>query len=142
LTRPSPRRASRTPEAREEAAACLLGRGDEAGRELLAEAVAGYERLGARWDLDRVLHLAREHGLSRHARHRGGRQGYGSELSPRERQVAELVAIGRTNKEIAAQLFISVRTADGHLGTVLRKLGLRSRTELAHRLTSEHGKNR
>jgi DNA-binding NarL/FixJ family response regulator len=47
--------------------------------------------------------------------------------------VAQLAAQGRQNKEIAATLFISVGTVEMHLSRVYRKLGLRSRTELAGR---------
>jgi non-specific serine/threonine protein kinase len=52
-------------------------------------------------------------------------------LTPREREVAELVARGLTNKQIAARLFITRRTAEGHLANILVKLGLTSRTQLA-----------
>lgn len=67
-------------------------------------------------------------------RHRGGRRGYGNRLSPREREVAELAALGRTNKEIANELFLSPHTVDKHVRSALRKLGVRSRAALAHRL--------
>ncbi|MBP2322982.1 DNA-binding NarL/FixJ family response regulator [Kibdelosporangium banguiense] len=53
-----------------------------------------------------------------------------------ETKIAELVATGLTNREVAAQLFASVRTVEGHLAAVYRKLGVRSRTELT-RLLSE-----
>jgi FixJ family two-component response regulator len=43
------------------------------------------------------------------------RRKYGAALSPRERAVAELAATGRTNKEIAAELFVSTKTVDTHL---------------------------
>ncbi len=52
-------------------------------------------------------------------------------LTRRERQVAELVAQGRTNKEIAARLVIARRTAEGHVERILAKLGLTNRTQLA-----------
>jgi non-specific serine/threonine protein kinase len=54
-------------------------------------------------------------------------------LTPREEQVAALVARGRTNREVAAALHISLRTAESHLDHILSKLGLRNRTELAAR---------
>ena len=54
-------------------------------------------------------------------------------LTASERQVADLVASGLTNREVATQLFTSVRTVEGHLAAVYRKLGVRSRTELAKR---------
>lgn len=60
----------------------------------------------------------------------------GGELTKTERRIADLVATGLTNREVAAQLFASVRTIEGHLAAVYRKLGVRSRTELA-RLMSE-----
>ena len=53
------------------------------------------------------------------------------ELTPREAQVASLVADGASNKEIARQLFVSIRTVETHVQNALVKLGLRSRTELA-----------
>jgi DNA-binding CsgD family transcriptional regulator/tetratricopeptide (TPR) repeat protein len=52
-------------------------------------------------------------------------------LTARERDVCELVAAGRTNREVAAVLFLSPRTVEHHLRSAYRKLGLRSRTELA-----------
>lgn len=58
-------------------------------------------------------------------------EGRARELSPRERQVVELVARGLRNKEIADQLGISVRTSENHLNAALVKLGLSSRIEAA-----------
>jgi DNA-binding NarL/FixJ family response regulator len=52
-------------------------------------------------------------------------------LSDREREIADLVAQGRTNKEIAAALFLSDKTVERHLSRTFEKLGLRSRVELA-----------
>ncbi|MDR6972530.1 LuxR C-terminal-related transcriptional regulator [Leifsonia shinshuensis] len=52
-------------------------------------------------------------------------------LTPREAQVASLVAEGDTNKTIARKLFVSIRTVESHVQNALVKLGLRSRTELA-----------
>ena len=51
-----------------------------------------------------------------------------------ERRVAELVASGRSNKEAAAELFVTVRTIESTLTKAYAKLGVRSRTELAARL--------
>jgi ATP/maltotriose-dependent transcriptional regulator MalT len=57
-----------------------------------------------------------------------------SELTPRELQVALVVTNGATNREAAASLFLSPKTIDYHLQNIFRKLGVRSRTELARRL--------
>jgi DNA-binding CsgD family transcriptional regulator len=64
----------------------------------------------------------------------GGRAPSANELTPVERRVAELVASGRTNKEVAAALFLSTRTVEGHLSRIYAKLAVRSRVELAARL--------
>jgi DNA-binding CsgD family transcriptional regulator len=63
-------------------------------------------------------------------------------LTPQEMRIAQLVAEGLTNNEIARQLVISTKTVEGHLRNVFEKLGLRSRTQLVHaisqrRLTSQ-----
>jgi DNA-binding CsgD family transcriptional regulator len=60
------------------------------------------------------------------------------ELTPQELQVALSVAQGATNKEAGAALFLSPKTIEAHLGRVYRKLGIRSRTELAALLAREH----
>ena len=52
------------------------------------------------------------------------------ELTPQELQVAMLVAEGKTNREVGAQLFLSPKTIEWHLSHVYRKLGIGSRTEL------------
>ena len=63
----------------------------------------------------------------------GGRRRLETQLTPVEQRIADLVAIGQTNREVAAATFTSVRTVETHLGRIYRKLGIRSRTELAAR---------
>ena len=57
----------------------------------------------------------------------------GSGLSRRELEVVRLVAVGRTNREIARELYLSPRTVNMHVRNILRRLGCRSRVEAAHR---------
>ncbi len=62
-------------------------------------------------------------------------------LSKREDEIAQLIARGRTNKEIGATLGVSDRTVENHVASILRKLKLRSRTEVAARIASETRKS-
>jgi DNA-binding NarL/FixJ family response regulator len=130
-----------------EAAYATLGLGFDQARTLLAlgasyrgqrqkdrsaqtfeRAAAAFDRLGsdgwaerARSDLVRVA---------------GRAQPDGRLLTPTEQEVAQLVATGRRNREVAASLFISEKTVEAHLSHIYAKLGIRSRTELASRLHS------
>jgi DNA-binding CsgD family transcriptional regulator len=93
----------------------------------LTAALAGFQRLGARpWAQRAGAELAAA---------KGGRERTAEpapeRLTPKEREVADLVAGGATNREVAAALFLSPRTVEHHLRQVYRKLGVRSRTELA-----------
>ena len=56
-------------------------------------------------------------------------------LTPRERDVLRLIALGHTNAEIATMLYVSVRTVENHRASVMRKLGLRTRAELVRHAT-------
>ena len=94
-----------------------------AARDALDEALAELDAMGARLWADRArVELARIGGRAR-----------SSGLTPTEERVAELVAEGRSNKEVADALFVSVRTVEANLTRIYAKLGIRSRTELAGR---------
>jgi DNA-binding CsgD family transcriptional regulator len=91
-------------------------------RATLNEALRVFDALGAApWSRRAGEELARI----------SGRRPGGSELTATERRIAELVSEGRTNKEVAAALFLSPRTVESCLSQIFRKLGVRSRTELA-----------
>ena len=100
---------------------------DEQAREWLAEARLQARRLGAR-----PLQAAAERGLAEL-----GGPGAGSAaaagLTPRQLQVIRRVAEGRTNREIATELFLSVRTVDMHVRHSLIALGCRSRMDAARK---------
>ena len=115
-------------------ALAAAGRRDEAVETLRRAAADAAKGCGFRMRDEAALHLrALGEGLPAESR-RFARGGDG-ELSPREREIADLVAEGRSNKEVAATLFLSDRTVEYHLSAVYRKLGVRSRTELAALLT-------
>ena len=102
----------------------------------LADAVRGFTELGATGDAARCRQRLRELGVE--ALPRPGRRGYGCELSPRELEVAELLAGGATNQDIAQTLFLSPRTVEKHVARVLAKLGT-DRKDLGWRLRTGQG---
>jgi DNA-binding CsgD family transcriptional regulator len=67
----------------------------------------------------------------------GGRRPSKGALTATERQIAELVAEGRSNKEVAATLFVSVKTVEANLSRTYAKLGIRSRAGLARHLSAQ-----
>jgi DNA-binding CsgD family transcriptional regulator len=97
------------------------------GRERLGQAQATFEELGtplwakkARTEMSRL----------------GGRSPGSGKLTPSEFQIAELVAAGRSNKEVAAALFLTPKTVETKLSRMYAKLGIHSRGELANRMLS------
>jgi DNA-binding CsgD family transcriptional regulator len=97
-------------------------------RQTLAEAEAIFESLPAPLWAERAR---------KEAARIGGRVATGTELTEVERQIAELVAEGRSNAEVASALVISRKTVEWNLSNVYRKLGVRSRTELARRTSTQ-----
>jgi DNA-binding CsgD family transcriptional regulator len=96
-----------------------------AARATLDEARALFADLGARiWEERARVECDRISGRA---------PGDRDELTPTERRVAELVAEGRSNREVAQELFVTVRTVESNLTRVYAKLGVRSRAELAAR---------
>jgi DNA-binding CsgD family transcriptional regulator len=99
-----------------------------AARDSLGEALEIFDRLGARLWADRTRgELARI----------AGRAPSPDALTTTEQRVAALVAAGRTNNEVAAELYVSVHTVEKALTRIYGKLGVRSRTELARKLSAK-----
>ena len=101
-------------------------------RPQLREALAVFEKLGAepwsaraRWELTATGEAVGDRTASAT-----------DQLTPQELQVALVVAEGATNREAGAKLFLSPKTIEAHLGRIYRKLGVRSRTELARVMTT------
>lgn len=103
----------------------------------------GGDRSGARVALGRADHLFRGAGAQswsdrvaaelRACGQPGRNTGAAAALTPQEERVARLAVTGARNREIAHQLSVSEKTVETHLAAVFRKLGIRSRTELAAR---------
>jgi DNA-binding CsgD family transcriptional regulator len=93
----------------------------------LRRALAGFEALAATPWIDRTSAELRATG----ERARRRTPDTAERLTPQELQVAQLIAEGATNREAAAALFVTPKTIETHLGHVYRKLGVRSRVELA-----------
>ncbi|MDA0185765.1 helix-turn-helix transcriptional regulator, partial [Solirubrobacter phytolaccae] len=94
---------------------------------VLAETREQLAALGARPLLERCVRELDACGLAPIKRGAGVDR---SRLTPQERSVAHLVATGRSNRDVAAELLVSVKTVERHLTSVYRKLGVGSRTEL------------
>lgn len=108
---------------------------------------AGRRRMG-RTDIEAALGTFRRLGATAWARRAeadlrriSGKTSSRWSLTPSERSVADLAAAGQSNREIANQLVLSVRTVESHLASAYRKLGVRSRAQLVSALAREpeHG---
>jgi DNA-binding CsgD family transcriptional regulator len=92
-----------------------------AARTFLEEALGGFEALGAAlWSAKARAELARV----------GGTTGASTDLTPTEERVARLVVEGKTNREVANALFVSIKTVEANLSRIYHKRGVRSRAEL------------
>jgi DNA-binding CsgD family transcriptional regulator len=110
----------------------LAAAGDRAEAvEALLEAEEAFAAFGAQRRRDEAVRELRRLGHRVRARPTTSSDGA---LTAREREIAELVGAGRTNREVAAQLVLSERTIEAHLRNVYAKLGVRSRVELTRRL--------
>ena len=103
--------------------------GRDEGRELLAECWSVAHEMGARYLEHRAFRLATRTRVP--LPERASQTGPLSRLTPREREVLDLLAAGATNKTIAGTLFISEKTASVHVSNVLHKLGVENRGEAA-----------
>jgi DNA-binding CsgD family transcriptional regulator len=100
-------------------------------RTVLRDAAAAFDEIGSTgWAIAARSELARV---------AGRKPGLPSDLTPSERRVADLAAEGRSNKEIAQALFVSVDTVETHLSHVYAKLGVESRIQLSRRLAQADG---
>ncbi len=106
------------------------GRRDEAEREW-RQAVEVADRLGAKPLRSALTDLGRRSRLSSATAAGAGPASMLRGLTAREAEVLRLLAAGRSNKEIAAELFIATKTASVHVSNILAKLGAASRTEAA-----------
>jgi len=97
----------------------------QAARDALEQALGIFEGMGARLWAAKARDELERVSLRRAAQ---------DELTESERRVAELAAAGLTNRNVAAQLFISPKTVEANLARAYRKLGIRSRAELGARL--------
>jgi DNA-binding CsgD family transcriptional regulator len=117
----------------EAAAIAFVDGSDKASaRAAFVRASDAFTSLGAAWDVARLRDRFRGYGirLGPRGKHAPARRGWDS-LTPAEAKIAALVVEGMSNRQIAAQLFLSHRTVASHVSHTLTKLGLHSRIDIA-----------
>jgi DNA-binding NarL/FixJ family response regulator len=102
-----------------------------ANRDVVRAAIDAFERMGAVRAADRARAFARALRIRP-----GRRRAPAGKLSAREQEIAELVAAGETNAEIAAALYLSPRTVEHYVSNILAKLGYRSRVQIANEVSA------
>jgi DNA-binding CsgD family transcriptional regulator len=119
-------------QALEDGAALEAERGQlTVAQEHLAAAVGLYTGLGAAWKIDQAATRLRPYGVRPvRSAHRARPASGWEALTPTEVKVAYLVADGRSNPDVAAELFLSRNTVQTHVSHILAKLGARSRAEI------------
>ncbi|AWS45625.1 LuxR family transcriptional regulator [Streptosporangium sp. 'caverna'] len=104
----------------------------------LDQALEGYERIGALWDVARVRARLRALGVRRRHWAQSQRPAFGwDSLTDTERAVAGLIARGMTNRQAAERMFLSPHTVSTHLRRMFGKLDIASRAELARIVAEE-----
>lgn len=115
----------------------LIATDREAAIDALGRTLALYAKLGATWDARRVRSHLRELGVRRRLVAAEPETNGWAAMTSSELAVAQLVAEGLTNREVAERLFVSPHTVNSHLRHVFAKLRINSRVELA-RLARDH----
>ena len=115
----------------------LIATDREAAIDALGRTLALYAELGATWDARRVRSRLRELGVRRRLVAAEPETNGWAAMTSSELAVAQLVAEGLTNREVAERLFVSPHTVNSHLRHVFAKLRINSRVELA-RLARDH----
>lgn len=118
--------------------ALASGGEQQAASEQLSHAHAEFMACGAQRLADQVARDLRRSGRRVSRRGKRGTAATGmTALSGREREVADLVATGRTNRQIATELFVSEKTVEGHLANVFVKLGVSARAAVAAQVAAQ-----
>ncbi|WP_460338177.1 ATP-binding protein [Actinoallomurus acanthiterrae] len=108
-------------------------------RTLGQDAFAVAHARGARLTLEQAIARARDEEPTASKTAGRAETGVAAALTRREREIAELVARGFSNKDIASALVIAPRTAEGHVGRIMNKMGFTSRTQVAAVWAAQYG---